>query len=103
MSKTVQEKPVQRVIRLVINLMVIAIVGIAAFLAWDRFLQNEDPATDVNEAPVAEAAATQEEVPQAENPVSFRDTPGCQSDDQYSNPSACGCYYLHCGYWRQPV
>ena len=76
MSKTTQENTIQRVIRLVINLMVIVIVGIAAFLAWDRFLRNEDPDSNGDEAPVAEAAATQEEAPQAETQVGLPDYDG---------------------------
>lgn len=76
MSETTQEKPIQRVIRLAINLMVVVIVGIAAFLAWDRYLHIEDPASVMNELPVNEAAAIQEEEPQAEIQVGLPEFDG---------------------------
>ena len=45
MSETAQEKSIQRVIRMAINLLVIAIVGIAVFLAWiDTFILKILPA-----------------------------------------------------------
>ena len=53
MSETTQEKPVQRLIRLVINLLVIVIVGIAAFLAWDRF-RTGGTSVGASAPPVAE-------------------------------------------------
>jgi murein DD-endopeptidase MepM/ murein hydrolase activator NlpD len=65
MTETKQEKPIQRVIRLTINLLVILIVGIAAFLAWDRFRNNQVPAKTASESAAMKATAIQEEVPQA--------------------------------------
>jgi len=76
MTETKQEKSIQRVIRLAINLLVIFIVGIAAFLAWDRFLRNEDSTNTVSESPAIVMAPIQEEAPHDELQVSLPDFDG---------------------------
>ena len=76
MSETVQEKPIQRVLRLMINLLVIIIVGIAIFLAWDRFLRVEEPVSTANEPSLIEPTFTQEEQPQSEGQVALPDFDG---------------------------
>jgi murein DD-endopeptidase MepM/ murein hydrolase activator NlpD len=75
MTENTEEKPIQRVIRLTINLLVIIIVGIALFLAWDRFLNNNNVDT-VNETPAIEAIASQEEKPQENIQVDLPDFDG---------------------------
>jgi murein DD-endopeptidase MepM/ murein hydrolase activator NlpD len=61
MTKTNQEKPIQRLFRLMINLLVVIIVGIAAFLAWDRFLQNPTtPTTEISSQPTEEVSPKEE-------------------------------------------
>ena len=73
MSETPQEKPIQRLIRLAINLLVIVIVGIAAFLAWDRFRPGQTPANSVNATPSVQATAIQDEAPQTESHLALPD------------------------------
>ncbi len=59
-----REKTAQRIIRLAVNLLVIVIVGIAVFLAWDRFLAPErGEAAQADDSTQVEASA-----PEVENP-----------------------------------
>ena len=76
MSETVQEKPIQRILRLMINLLVIIIVGIAIFLAWDRFLRVEEPVSAANEPSPIEPTLTQEDELQSEGLVALPDFDG---------------------------
>ena len=76
MSKTVQEKPIQRILRLMLNLLVIIIVGSATFLAWDRFLRVEEPASAASEPSVVEPTFTQEEKTQSQIPVTLPEFEG---------------------------
>ena len=39
MSSSKKERTGLRILRFIINILVVLIVGIAAFLAWDRFYQ----------------------------------------------------------------
>jgi len=60
------ERPIQRFIRLLIDLMVAVIVGVALFLAWDRFLYNGNPRNPVSPAPETKTPVIQEQEPPAE-------------------------------------
>ncbi len=71
MTETTQEKPLQKVIRWIINLGVLLIVGAAVFLAWDRFFNRATPRnipleTQPPQTISASGAATQPEAVQAD-------------------------------------
>ncbi|HBX70264.1 MAG TPA: hypothetical protein DEH25_13030 [Chloroflexi bacterium] len=66
MTKETTEKNIQRITRLAVNLLVVIIVGIALFLAWDRFLKPEDASASMNTAPETEAPAASVEETQSE-------------------------------------
>jgi murein DD-endopeptidase MepM/ murein hydrolase activator NlpD len=57
MSSTEKEQTGQRAIRILINILVVIIVGVAIFLAWDRFINNNTQTTS-SESPTEEASAT---------------------------------------------
>jgi len=71
-----QEKPVQRTIRLIINLFVIMIVGVALFLAWERFLKPEEASNSANAAPEIETPIDEVEKSQPEIQVDLPDYEG---------------------------
>jgi hypothetical protein len=66
MSEDKVQKPIQRVMRLVINFLVIFIVGVAALLAWDRLRPSAVKTDAITEAPTAEATAIGTEVLQSD-------------------------------------
>jgi LysM repeat protein len=74
MTETTQEKPIQRGLRLVINLLVLTAVGVALFLAWSRFLRTDNSLNLANEAPVSPTTAIQEKPPDpVDNQVNLPD------------------------------
>ena len=79
MTENTIEKPILRLMRLVINLLVIIIVGIAIFLAWDRFLNNANPTSTIPESPVVEATEVIEENLQANIQLGLPDFDGSAS------------------------
>ncbi len=61
MSTPTEERTGQRIIRFAVNILVVIIVGIAAFLAWDRFIHNGNSQNPVSASPEIETPAMQEE------------------------------------------
>lgn len=61
MSSPTKERPGQRVLRLTVNILVVFIVGIAAFLAWDRFINNGNTPNAVSESSTDEIISVPEE------------------------------------------
>ena len=60
-TEQTQEKPLPRIIRLIVNLLVIIVVGIAIFLAWDRFLNPTNQSLSTSAAPETAAPMLEEE------------------------------------------
>ncbi len=58
MTSQKNELTSQRVIRFTVNILVVIIVGIAAFLAWDRIINNGTNENIVSETPTEEMAAS---------------------------------------------
>ena len=71
-----QEKPAQRMIRLIINFFVIVIVGVALFLAWDRFLKPEEASNSTSAVPETEVPTDEVEKSQPEIQVDLPDYEG---------------------------
>jgi murein DD-endopeptidase MepM/ murein hydrolase activator NlpD len=64
MSEEIKERTVQKIIRFVVNILVVVVVAVAGFLAWDRLFNQENPQNSVYEPPIAEVADPQkEEIP----------------------------------------
>lgn len=70
------ENPIQKIIRLMINLLVIVIVGIALFLAWDRFLNPGNNIDSVSASPETETLETEPEEAQPEIQVDLPEYEG---------------------------
>jgi murein DD-endopeptidase MepM/ murein hydrolase activator NlpD len=69
MNEENKERPVQKIIRFAVNILVVVVVAIAGFLAWDRFFNQADNPNAENEPPVMEVAAIPEEEIQPETEV----------------------------------
>jgi murein DD-endopeptidase MepM/ murein hydrolase activator NlpD len=73
MTEQTPEKPIQRVIRQAVNVLVIVIVGIAVFLVWDRFIKPEDTQDPISASAETLAPTVEKEEPQSEVQVDLPD------------------------------
>lgn len=62
MSEDKVQKPIQRVMRLVINFLVIVIVGVAALLTWDRLQPGAVKTDDISAAPTVQTEVLQSDI-----------------------------------------
>lgn len=76
MTEQTTEKTSQRIIRLGVNLLVIGIVGLALFLAWDRFLNPENTSNPVSAVPETQVPTSQSEASPPEIQVDLPDYGG---------------------------